>query len=385
MSRRVCVPITSRAYYGRSRSLLRRLQEHPDVDLQIVLAGSILLEKYGKNLVKSIRASNFPIVGTLFNVVEGGNHVAMAKTACLTALEFTNTFYTNDPDIVLIVGDRYEQLAIAMAAAYLNKTIAHIEGGDATGSIDESVRHAITKLAHIHFVTNDDAARRVLRMGEDPAYVFNTGSLDIEQTAEVDESIDIACVNRHGVGHEIDTTRPFLVVIQHPVATMSDNRALLQMTIRAVADTGVPAVFFWPNADAGTDEMAEAIRHYREASGPGIDRFRFITNLQTDEFITLLRRTVCLVGNSSAGIKEASFLGTPTVNIGGRQQGRLAGRNVLHVDHDLEQIRDAIVRQLAHGPYERSLLYYKPGTSARIVEVLASLELYTQKRFFETS
>lgn len=385
MIRRVCVPITSRAYYGRSRSMLQKLRDHPSIDLQIVLAGSILLDKYGKNLLESIRASNLPIAGTLFNVVEGGNHVAMAKTACLTALEFTNMFYTSDPDIVLIVGDRYEQLAIAMAAAYLNKTIAHIEGGDSTGSIDESVRHAITKLAHIHFVTNEDAVRRVLRMGESPDYVFNTGSLDIEQAAEVDESIDIGCVNRYGVGHRIDTNQPFLMVIQHPIATTTDNRTLVHATIRAVAETGMQAVFFWPNPDAGTDEVADALRNYRESAGKGLDRFRFITNLQEDEFITLLRRTACLVGNSSAGIKEASFLGTPTVNIGLRQQGRLAGPNVQHVDHDAGAIRAAIVRQVEHGPYERSLLYHKPGTSAKIADALATVELYTQKRFFETT
>src|SRR5256885_6558426 len=137
----------------------------------------------------------------------------MAKTACLTALEATNSLYTADPDVVVICGDRFEQLAIAMAAAYLNKTIAHIEGGDVTGSIDESVRHAITKLAHIHFVTNDDALRRVLAMGEDPRYVFNTGSLDVELAARSDDAITSEVVNSYGVGHPIDLRQPFLVMI----------------------------------------------------------------------------------------------------------------------------------------------------------------------------
>ena len=134
-----------------------------------MLGGSILLDKYSRHIADDIAAGGFEIEASLFNVIEGGNHVAMAKTACLTALEFTNSLYTASPDVVVICGDRFEQLAIAMAAAYLNITIAHIEGGDVTGSIDESVRHAITKLAHLHFVTNDDAHRRVLAMGEDPA------------------------------------------------------------------------------------------------------------------------------------------------------------------------------------------------------------------------
>src|SRR5438552_8117485 len=224
MRRKICFPITSRAYYGRSQLLIRRLHDHPGIELELMLGGSILLDKYSRHIAEDIEAGGLTISTSLFNVIEGGNHVAMAKTACLTALEFTNGFHAADPDIVVICGDRFEQLAIAMAAAYLNKTIAHIEGGDVTGSIDESVRHAITKLAHIHFVTNADAERRVLAMGEDPRYVFNTGSLDVELASRVDVALTNAQVNGYGVGHEVDITRAFLMVIQHPVTTEPDNR-----------------------------------------------------------------------------------------------------------------------------------------------------------------
>src|SRR4029434_7163398 len=170
---KICFPITSRAYYGRSQLLIKKLHAHPDIDLRLMLGGSILLDKYSRHIADDIEAGGFTISASLFNVIEGGNHVAMAKTACLTALELTNGLAAIDPEVLVIAGDRFEQLAIAMAAAYLNKTIAHIEGGDVSGSIDESVRHAITKLAHIHFVTNADAERRVLAMGEDPRHVFN--------------------------------------------------------------------------------------------------------------------------------------------------------------------------------------------------------------------
>src|SRR5204863_7496719 len=208
--RRICFPITSRAYYGRSQLLIRKLHDHPDLELELMLGGSILLDKYSRHIADEIEAGGFSITASLFNVIEGGNHVAMAKTACLTALEFTNGLHAQDPDIVVVCGDRFEQLAIAMAAAYLNKTIAHIEGGDVSGNIDESVRHAITKLAHVHFVTNAEAERRVLAMGEDPRYVFNTGSLDVELAAAVAAPITNAVVNGYGVGHAIDVTRPFL-------------------------------------------------------------------------------------------------------------------------------------------------------------------------------
>src|SRR6266436_6527634 len=232
--RRICCPITSRAYYGRSQLLIKKLHEHPDVDLELLLGGSILLDKYSRHIADEIEAGGFTISASLFNVIEGGNHVAMAKTACLTALEFTNGLHAIDPDIVVICGDRFEQLAIAMAAAYLNKTIAHIEGGDLTGSIDESVRHAITKLAHVHFVTNADAHRRVLAMGENPEYVFNTGSLDVELAARVDTVLTNERLNGYGVGHEVDVTKPFITVIQHPVTTESDNRQHLEATLKAV-------------------------------------------------------------------------------------------------------------------------------------------------------
>jgi UDP-hydrolysing UDP-N-acetyl-D-glucosamine 2-epimerase len=381
--RRICFPITSRSYYGRSQLLIRKLHSHPDVELELMLGGSILLDKYSRHIAEDIESGGFTISTSLFNVIEGGNHVAMAKTACLTALEFTNGFHAADPDLVVICGDRFEQLAIAMAAAYLNKTVAHIEGGDLTGSIDESVRHAITKLAHIHFVTNEQARRRVLAMGEDPQYVFNTGSLDVEVAAQATSTITTERINGYGVGDEIDLAQPFLLIIQHPVTTERDNRAHLEETLRAVSALGMPAIWIWPNPDAGTGEMADSLRNFRERSGLRAGRMRFITDVPVEEFIALLKMAACLVGNSSAGIKECSFLGTPVVNIGARQQGRLHADNVVHAAYDAAAVGAAIRRQIAHGPFRPSEIYFRPGASQAIADVLCSAELYTQKRFHE--
>ncbi len=382
--RRICFPITSRAYYGRSQLLIRKLHADPDIELELMLGGSILLDKYSRHVADDIEAGGFNISGSFLNVIEGGNHVAMAKTACLTALEFTNGLHTLDPDIVVICGDRFEQLAIAMTAAYLNFTIAHIEGGDVSGSIDESVRHAITKLAHVHFVTNDEAFRRVLAMGEDPRYVFNTGSLDVELASRVGDAISSERVNSYGVGHAIDVNRPFVMVIQHPVTTEHGQREHLLATLRAVAALNVQAIWFWPNPDAGTEEMAGSLRHVREEHTELTAQMRFITNVPADEFVALLRRASCVVGNSSAGIKECSFLGTPVVNIGPRQQGRLAADHVRHVGYDAAAIRAAVEQQMGHGPYPPSTLYYRPDTSDQIIKLLSTVELYTQKRFFDS-
>ncbi len=381
--RRICFPITSRAYYGRSQLLIKKLHEHAGVELELMLGGSILLDKYSRHIAADIEAGGFTISASLFNVIEGGNHVAMAKTACLTALEFTNGFHAANPDIVVICGDRFEQLAIAMAAAYLNKTIAHIEGGDVSGSIDESVRHAITKLAHLHFVTNEDAHRRVLAMGEDPKYVFNTGSLDVEVASQVDTIVTSAIINRYGVGHQLDLSQPFLMAIQHPVTTEGNNRQHLEETLRAVSSLDMPTIWIWPNPDAGTAEMAESLRHFRERAGSAASKMRFITDVPVNEFIALLKSAACLVGNSSAGIKECSYLGTPAVNIGARQEGRLHAENVVHVDNESGGIQEAVRRQIAHGPYASSRIYYRPGASRTIVDVLAGIELYTQKRFHD--
>ena len=223
-----------------------------------MLGGSILLDKYSRHIADDIEAGGFTISTSLFNVIEGGNHVAMAKTACLTALEFTNGFHAADPDIVVICGDRFEQLAIAMAAAYLNKTIAHIEGGDVTGSIDESVRHAITKLAHIHFVTNDDAHRRVLAMGEDPKYVFNTGSLDVEVAAQVDGADhQRARSTRYGVGHEVDVDAA--VPARHPAS--GDDRGRQPPSSRDTLRAVVGA------RHAGDLVLAESRRRHRRDGG----------------------------------------------------------------------------------------------------------------------
>ena len=382
-TRTICFPVTSRAYYGRSQLLIRKLQAHPDLDLKLMLGGSILLDKYSRHIADDIAAGGFDIASSLFNVIEGGNHVAMAKTACLTGLEFTNELHKAQPDVVVICGDRFEQLAIAMAAAYLNITIAHIEGGDVTGSIDESVRHAITKLAHLHFVTNADAERRVKAMGEDPRFVYNTGSLDVELAASVDTAITSEQVNSFGVGYDLDINEPFLMVVQHPVTTETDNRAHLETTLRAVASMDMPVIWFWPNADAGTGEMADSLRHTRERHPELTARMHFITNVPAEHFVGLLAHTACLVGNSSAGIKECSFLGTPVVNIGARQQGRLTADHVTHAGYEATEIAAAIALQLAHGRYEPSHIYHRPHTSQAIVDVLTTAPLYTQKRFFD--
>lgn len=377
--RRVCFLITNRIHYARQEILLKKLRDDPDVDLQLVVGGSALLEKYSE-VPAALARHGFEVHEEILNLVEGGNHAAMAKSAGLMVLELANTFQKLNPDIVLIRGDRFEMLAAAMTAAYLNKTVAHIEGGDLSGTIDESVRHAITKLAHIHFATNEASQRRLVQMGENPEYVFHVGSPDVEFALEVKRVPDEAMRERiGGVGGAIDFSKPYILVIQHPVTSEAENREHVLETLKAVSGLGVQALWFWPNPDAGTDAISKGIRTFREQHPT--PHIRFVIDLFPRDFIALLRNSACLIGNSSSGIKEASIFGVPVVNIGTRQNGRTRGPNVRDVGYDASIIRSAIEEQVRHGFYPPDQTYFKPGTAAEIVRVLKTVPLYTQKHF----
>ncbi len=379
--RKICFIITSMIHYGRSKLILSEIQKNDSLELQIVVGASAILSKYG-DVIEELGKEGFPCHSKITMTLEGGTPVAMAKTTGLGIAEFATVFDNLQPDVVLVRGDRYEVLAATIAAAYLNIPVAHIEGGDVTGTIDESVRHAITKLAHIHFTTHEEARRRVLSMGEHTDYVFNVGCPGLEFLAKNNYTVSNDLVNYLGVGDAIDIDKPYLVVMQHPVTSeMGENRGSIEETLNAVYELDIPTIWFWPNVDAGTDEISKGIRIFREKNNPR--RMRFIKYLPPEQFVGLLKKSACLVGNSSAGIKEASFLGVPVVNIGTRQSGRMRADNVIDVGYDRDEIKTAVQKQVAHGSYPPSSAYYKDGTSKKIVDILSSIKLYTQKKFVD--
>lgn len=380
--RKICFVITSKIHYARSLKLLRKLQKMRNIELQIVVAGAAILTRHG-NVELSLLRDGLSAAARITMVLEGGSTVAMAKTTGIGMLEFATVFENLRPDVVVVRGDRFEVIAPAAAAAYMNYTIAHIEGGDVTGSIDESVRHAITKLSHIHFATNKDACARIVRMGENPRYVFNVGAPEVELAAESRGRITSADINTHGVGGPFNVSRDFVIVMHHSVTTeMGRNEAQMNEVLRAVHALRMPAVFFWPNIDAGTDEVTRAINHFRATTD--IDRYaHFLKYLEPEKFLALLKKSRCLIGNSSSGIKECSYLGIPVVNIGSRQTGRLRGKNVIDVPPQEKKIAAAIKKQVAHGPYPQSDAYYKKDTSTIIARTLSKIPLYTQKRFYD--
>ncbi len=379
--RRVCVVVGSRANYSSIKSVMRSIEAHPDLQLQVVAAASALLDRYG-SVVKLIERDGFRVDARVHMLVEGETPQTMAKSTGLGLMELPTIFGYLDPDIVLTVGDRFETISTAIAAVYMNIPLAHTMGGEVSGTIDESIRHAITKFAHIHFPASRDAAERIIRLGEPPESVHLVGCPRMDLVAEILKAPETALENgvlSSGVGDPVDLDSPFLLVSQHPVTTeYGDGMRQVTETLQAVKDIGLPALVLWPNADAGSEDVARGIRVWREHGQA--DHMHFFKNLPSDTYIALMARTACLVGNSSSGIREGAFIGTPVVNVGTRQSGRERGHNVVDVPYDTDAIRDAIGRQIAHGRYDLDPIYGSGHAAERIASILADVDIAIQKR-----
>jgi len=310
------------------------IEAHPDLEMQLVVGASALLDRYG-NTVRYIEEDGFKIASRVYMVLEGENLTAMAKTTGIGLLELSTVFYNLRPDVILTIADRYETLASAIAASYMNIPVAHIQGGEVTGSIDEKVRHAVTKLSDVHFVATQKAGERVKRMGENPDTVFVTGCPSIDLAAQIldDPKLNFdPFVKYGGVGATAALSDGYIVVMQHPVTTEYElARQHVTETLYGIRDVGLPILWFWPNVDAGSDETSRGIRIFREREDA--NGFHFFKNMEPIDFLRLVHNCSCLVGNSSAGIREGSFLGAPVVNIGSRQAGRERGQNVIDVGY----------------------------------------------------
>lgn len=378
--RKVCVVITARPSYARIKTVLEAVRDHPRLALQLVVAASALLERYGP-VVDVIRADGFEPDAVVYMVVEGENLVTTAKSTGLGVVELATIFDNLKPDVVVSVADRYETIATAIAASYLNIPVAHVQGGEVTGSIDEKVRHAVTKLSNLHFVSNRQAAERVIRMGEDPEAVFTTGcpSVDLASRVMTEDLDSFDPFARYGgVGHPFDPQADYLVVMQHSVTTEYES-ALDQIreTLHAIELLDYPTFWFWPNVDAGSDGISKGIRHFRETHD--IPHIYFFKNLSPEDFLHLIVGSRCLIGNSSVGIRESAYLGVPVVNIGNRQAGRDRGENVIDVDYRREAIQEAVTRHLADGRYPSNPLYGDGHAGERIAEILADAPLTIKK------
>lgn len=381
MKRRICVVVTARPSYARIKTALQAIRAHPELELQLVVAASAVLERYGEAL-KNIRKDGFDVAASVFMVLEGENLVTSAKSTGLGMMELATVFDNLKPHMVVTIADRYETLATAAAASYMNIPLVHIQGGEVTGSIDEKVRHAVTKLADYHFTCTDIAAERVRKMGEDPDAVFVTGCPSIDLADEVlkDPAMRFDPFMKYGgVGAPVNLADGYIVVLQHPVTTeYEDSRQHILETLYAVKEVDIPTLWFWPNVDAGSDGTSKGIRWFREEEKP--TKFHFFKNMEPTDFLRLVYNSNAIIGNSSVAIRECSYLGAPAVNIGTRQAGRERGANVIDVDYNRHQIRDAIRAHLHDAKKKPSKIYGDGAAGPRIAELLLKLPPKIEKR-----
>ncbi len=378
--RKICVFIGSRANYSSIKSAMRAIQAHPELELQLIIGASALLDRYGA-VIKLIEKDDFRASARVHMLIEGETPATMAKSTGLGLMELPTIFEQLEPDVVLTVGDRFETMATTLAAAYMNIPVAHTMGGEVSGTIDESIRHAVTKFAHIHFPACQGARERIIKLGELPQHVHMVGCPRIDLVADILNGEEKALESQlfdSGVGESFDFSQPFVLVSQHPVTTeYGAGEMQITMTLQAIRELGLPAIVLWPNADAGSDDIARGMRKWREQK---LDRhMHFFKNLPIETYVRLMRRSACLVGNSSSGIREGAFIGTPVVNIGTRQNARDRGSNVMDVTYDMDAIKSAIASQMDHGHYAMEPIYGDGRAGKRIADILSTEQVEVQK------
>jgi len=359
-----------RSEYDIMSSVYRAISNHPALDLQLVVSGAHLSDAFGYT-VHEILADGFFIADEIASLLSGDQPATRVKGLSIQLQGLVQTVNRVKPDMLLVLGDREESMTTALVGAYMNIPVAHLAGGDrVVGNVDDQIRHAVTKLAHLHFTTNQESADRVLRLGEQPFRVHNVGNPGLDRLLEVPQLSSVELSQR--LGFTIDDDAPLLVVIQHVISSEIDY-AYQQMreTLEAVADLNMKTVLSYPNTDAGGQRMIRAIREFES-----LPNFYTAKSIPRLEFVNLFRRASCLLGNSSAGILEAPLLKLPVVNVGNRQKGRLHAENVTFVPHD----KDAIIKAVRHAVFDseyrarvaRCSNPYGDGLSSkRIADILA--------------
>ena len=376
--RKICVVITARPSYSRVKSMLIALKNSESVKLDLVVMASALSDRYG-TAVDYIEKDGFEISDKLYTLLEGADIKSAPKTTALGILELTTLFDRIKPDIVVTIADRYETIATAIVASFMNITLVHIQGGEVTGNIDEKVRHSITKLADYHMVASQDAAERVKKMGEIPDNIFVTGCPSIDLAIGIKE-LDFNPYQKYGGVGSVDdyTSKGYIIVMQHPVTNeIGDAIKQIEETIRAVNTLNIPILWFWPNVDSGSDLISKTLRVYRENGH--FKHVHFFKNMEPIDFLKLLKSAICIIGNSSVGIRESSFLGTYAINIGTRQNRRERAPNVIDVDYDHMQIESAVKKIINSNPPKSSNIYGDGFAGKRIAEIIEKIELITHK------
>lgn len=373
--RKILAILVDRANYGRMKPVLTNLEADPEVELEVLCTGTMLLPRFG-NVSKDVENEGFSVTSKVYMEIEGSNPTTMSKSIGLGIVQFSTEYERIAPDFILLIGDRYEALAACISAAYMNLPIAHIQGGEVSGSIDESCRHAITKFSHLHFPSTERAAEYIRRMGEIEGSVFNVGCPAGDYILALPD--DLKSEDLHGgVGNPIDVSKPYLLVIFHPVTTHLDTRLEVEEILEALNEIGMQTIWLWPNVDSGSDRISSAIRAFREKNKS--EWLYLIKNLPPEVFQKVLKKAACAVGNSSSFIRDSTFSGVPVVLVGDRQVGRERGPNLVEAGFDRQNILKKIMNQIAHGPYKGCHIYGDGNASQRITNIIKVFEPNIQK------
>lgn len=368
---KICIVINNRANYARIKTVIENLKNNKKVNLKIILGASAVLEKFGK-LENTLINDKIKVHHKINSIIEGETPLTMAKSTGLAVIEISSIFAELKPDVVVTIADRFETMATAIAASYMNIVLAHTQGGEITGSIDESVRHAITKLSHIHFASSKIAYKNIIRLGENKKNVFLTGCPSLDLTKKFQKKINFNLLNKYnGVGEKFSLKENYLVVIQHPVTTeYGKGPKQINETIKAISKLNMHTIWLWPNIDAGSDTISKGLRVFRENNIN--NKIFFIKNFTAEDYLSVIYNCSCLIGNSSSALREGGFLGIPAVNIGSRQAGREMGKNIINVDYDEKKIFKAINKHLKRNKKFISSKIYGNGNAGKYISSILS-------------
>ncbi|GIQ69984.1 UDP-N-acetyl glucosamine 2-epimerase [Xylanibacillus composti] len=372
--RRVLGVTGIRSEYDIMSSVFRAIEAHSELSLSLVVTGAHLSPGYGMT-IEEIRKDGFVIEDQIESLIYGDKDSSRVKGLAIQLQGLVQTIARTRPDILLVLGDREESISTALAGAYMNIPVAHIAGGDrVVGNVDDQVRHAVTKLAHLHFVTNQESYDRVLKMGEQPFRVFNFGNPGLDRLLQM-PWLTVSELSQR-IGFELNDGEPFIILIQHVISTEIDQAYhQMKVTLEAIEHLKIKTVLSYPNSDAGSQSMRRAIKEYEH-----LPHLYTAHNIPRLEFVNLMRHAGCMLGNSSAGIMEAPLLKLPVVNIGNRQKGRLHAENVQFVQHNVDEITSAVHKALFDEDYKKLVAnctnpYGNGKTSEAIANVLASIPL----------
>jgi UDP-hydrolysing UDP-N-acetyl-D-glucosamine 2-epimerase len=377
--RKLAVVTGTRAEYGLLTPLIERVRRDPELELQLIVTGMHLSPEFGMT-VDEIRADGVPISDEIEILLSSDTAYGSAKSAGLATIGFTDSYRRLQPDVVIVLGDRFEILAAATAAMLIGIPVAHLHGGERTeGAVDESIRHAVTKMSHLHFVSTREYARRVIQLGEAPERVFHVGAIGLDRI----EKSKLAPKSELAAQLGLPGDSPWCAVSYHPVTLERDPK---QQDFRAVLDAvgAFPQVFFIftkANADAGGRMINSMIADFVAST----EHAALFDSLGSQSYLGVMAASECVLGNSSSGIIEAPFLRVPAIDIGMRQQGRARCGAVLHVNPDRAEITQAIQRCLAgteawdfaSHPYDAG------GAAAKILSALKGWQPARIKAFHD--